>query len=159
MTAVPLEAAGNIDVRADYDAFVAGLSCGEQGKRLRRRAADRFLNAHPDLNEARIYINDPTYWGTSRWVYHNSATQALAITSRTQMRTMQSLALRSAAVDSRPSTDVVTSKARTPHQATLTTSTCCGSISSVPCAEIAADPTTPELQTAVCHKDEHSRCM
>ena len=34
---------------ARYTAFVDGLSCGEQGKRLRRRAARTFLDAHPDL--------------------------------------------------------------------------------------------------------------
>lgn len=32
-----------------YGAFVDGLSCGDQGKRLRRRAARTFFDAHPDL--------------------------------------------------------------------------------------------------------------
>lgn len=33
-----------------YDAFVGELGCGAQGKRLRRRAARRFLAAHPDVH-------------------------------------------------------------------------------------------------------------
>jgi site-specific recombinase XerD len=33
----------------DHDAFVAGLACRDQAKRLRRRGAQRLLSMHPDL--------------------------------------------------------------------------------------------------------------
>jgi hypothetical protein len=44
-----LEAAGAADVLVGYARFVAGLAIGPDVKRLRRNAAHRLLDAHPDL--------------------------------------------------------------------------------------------------------------
>ena len=40
---------GSGEIYDDYLAFVATLPCGEEGKKLRRRNARIFLEAHPDL--------------------------------------------------------------------------------------------------------------
>lgn len=44
-----LEATGAPDVLVGYARFVAGLAIGPDAKRLRRNAAGRLLDAHPDL--------------------------------------------------------------------------------------------------------------
>ncbi len=46
---VALETAGAPDLLVDYARFVASLSIGPDAKRLRRSAASRLLEAHPDL--------------------------------------------------------------------------------------------------------------
>ena len=45
------------DLLADYDAFVGQLSCGSQGKYLRRMAARRFLTRWPD---PQVWMARPT---------------------------------------------------------------------------------------------------
>jgi site-specific recombinase XerD len=54
---VTLEASGAPDVLVDYARFVAGLSIGPGARRIRRNAASRLLEAHPDLL---VWMGRPT---------------------------------------------------------------------------------------------------